>query len=915
MDSRQGGIRAGVRRLFRLAVRRPDIVHDDMDAELRFHFEERVEHFVSRGMSREDARAEALRRLGGGVDETRERLHHSADRRERTMAMSERVEELQQDVRYAARSLARRPGFTAIAILTLAVGIGANTAIFSAVDALMFRPLPFRRPDQLVKVAFATPGGNGIPERDNMPWSWMKYLTFRDAQKQFQAHALWVQGNFSFTGDDPERIAGEWASAHYLATLGVAPALGHTFEAAGDDTYDAPKALVISDDLWKRRYNADPHIVGKTISVERTPFEVIAVMPQGFKGLSGAAELWVPITTRTMADIGPDQSWSHEFQLVARLAPGVPLGQAAGAAPQWARAIDAAWPDPGHGKAWGVHVSPLDEGRVSPVIRRSLLVLFGAVGLLLLIACVNIANLLLGRAAARRQEIAVRLALGASRGRLVRMLITESLLLSMIGGAASVAVAFGGTALLAAANPAETLRTQNLAGLGVTGFSSIHFDATALLFTLAVSVGVGMIFGLMPALQATRPSLVSDMKSGAAGSGHARRRVTSRHALVVAEVALAIVLLAGSGLMIRSLAKLLDVNPGFDPGGVLSLRLTMPRGAIERDSLPGFYDRLLSDLNALPGVTGATLSDTPPLGGGSNMTRIAFPDRPTVPREQNPIVGVHWITPSWASVMRVPLKAGRLFNAEDRVGAPKSLLVSESAARKFWPGESPIGKRAQVGQGGFDDGATVVGVVGDVRYHTIDSLPITDVYLPYAQSPAPRMMIFVRTGGDPLALVAGVRRVVSALVPGLPVFDIRTMAERTAVATAQARFSATLLAMFAGMALLLAVIGIYGVMSFMVIQRTREIGIRMALGADRTRVRGLVVREGLQLAATGTGLGLAGAFVATRVLRSLLFDVSPGDPVTYLAIVVVLAAATTVASWIPARRASQVEPTEALRAG
>jgi predicted permease len=405
------------------------------------------------------------------------------------------------------------------------------------------------------------------------------------------------------------------------------------------------------------------------------------------------------------------------------------------------------------------------------------------------------------------------------------------------------------------------------------------------------------------------------MKSGAPGSGHGRGTINGRHALVVAEVALAIVLLAGSGLMLRSLAKLLDVNPGFDPNGVLSLRLTMPRGAISQDSLPGFYDRLLADLSALPGATGATLSDTPPLGGGSNITRIVFPDRPSVPREQSPIIGVHWITPSWTTVMRVPLKAGRLFSAEDRIGSPKSILVSESAAKKFWPGENPIGKRAQIYQGRFDDGATVVGVIGDVLYHTIDSLPIQDVYLPYAQSPAPRMMIFVRTGGEPLALVAGARRVVSALVPGLPVFDIKTMASRTAIASAQARFSATLLAMFAGTALLLAVIGIYGVMSFMVIQRTREIGIRMALGADRARVRGLIVRQGLRLAAVGAGLGLIGAFAATRVLGSMLFDVKPGDPVTYIAIVLVLAAAAAIASWIPARRASRVEPTEALRAG
>jgi predicted permease len=418
------------------------------------------------------------------------------------------------------------------------------------------------------------------------------------------------------------------------------------------------------------------------------------------------------------------------------------------------------------------------------------------------------------------------------------------------------------------------------------------------------------LFGLVPALQATRPALVNDMKAGVAGAG---RWFTSRHSLVVTEIALAIVLLAGSGLMLRSLANLLNVNSGFDASGVLSLRLTMPRGAVASDSLPGFYDRLTADLGAIPGVTGVALADSPPLAGGSNITRIIFPDRPPVPREQSPLIGVHWITPSWAGVMRVPLKRGRLFTAEDRRGAPKSILVSETAASRFWPGEDPIGKRAQIWQGGFDDGATVVGVVGDVRYHTIDSLPMPDVYLPYAQSPAARMMMFVRTEREPLALVPAVRRVVSALVPGLPVFDIKSMAARTAVATAQARFSAVLLAMFAATALLLAVIGIYGVMSFMVVQRTREIGIRMALGADRSRVRSLVVREGLGLAAAGAALGLIAAVALTRVLRSMLYDVKPGDPVTYLAVVVLLAMAAAVASWLPARRASRVEPTEALR--
>ncbi|MGH7653629.1 MAG: ADOP family duplicated permease [Gemmatimonadaceae bacterium] len=917
MSERPHGIRAGVRRLFRLAVRRPDIVRDDMDAEISFHVNERVEYFVARGMSRDEAIAEARRRLGDDYDSARERLHHSADQRERTMAMHERIEELAQDLRHAARGLARRPGFTVTAVLTLAIGIGANTAIFSAVNALMFRPLPFRNPGQLADVSFSAPARDGAPPVTGLPWSWMKYRTFRDAQQVFQDNALWQQGNFSLTGDDAERLSGEWAGAHYLSTLGVAPAIGHAFDPADDDGYDTRKVVLLSDDLWKRRFNADPVIVGKQISIERTPFEVIGVMPQGFKGLSGVAELFVPITTRTMADIGPTQAWSHEFKLVARLKNGVPLAQAVGAAPQWTKAIDAAWPDPDHEAPWDVRVASLDAGRVSPMVRQSLLVLFGAVGVVLLIACVNLASLLLGRATARRQEIAIRLALGAGRARLVRFLLAESALLAMLGGAASVGVALWGTRALAAANPAETLRVQNISGLGVTGFASIHLDVTALAFTLAISVIVGLLFGLVPALQATRPGLSHDMKTGHASHGRGLRWFTSRRSLVVTEVALAIVLLAGSGLMIRSLANLLGVNAGFEPKGVLSLRLTMPRGVVARDSLPGFYDRLLVELGALPGVTNVALGDSPPLGGGGNTTRINLNPPATDPSLAGtlPRIGVHWITPSWPATLGVPLKRGRLFNADDRFGGPKSILVSETAARKFWPGEDPIGKRAGIWQGGFQDGATVVGVIGDVRYRTVDSLPIADVYIPYAQSPEPRMMIFVRTSrGDPLTLVPAVRRIVSGLVPGLPVFDIQSMVTRSAVATAQARFSASLLALFAAAALALAAIGIYGVMSFLVLQRTREIGIRMALGAQQSQVLHGVIGEGLVLAGLGGAVGIAAAFAFTRVLGSMLFDVKPGDPATYAVIVLLLGIVALGASWPPARRAAKVEPTEALRA-
>ena len=833
------------------------------------------------------------------------------------MGMHERLEELTQDLRYAARGLLRRPGFTIVAILTLAVGIGANTAIFSAVDALMFRPLPFREPGRLMQAYFTVDAYNGRPAARSVVWSWLKYLTFRDVQGQFQSHALWVQGNFSLTGENAERISGEWASARYFSTLGVAPAMGRTFDADGDDAYDAPKVVILSDDLWKRRFNADPGILRKTIPIEGTAYEIVGVMPVGFRGLSGEAELFVPITTRTAAIIGPGQAWSHEFQLIARLKPGVSPEQAAAAAPQWAAAIAAAYPDQGaHGPAWGVRVEPLDAGRVSPAMRESMLVLLTAVGFVLLIACVNLASIMLSRATARRSEIAIRLALGARRGRLVRLLLAESMLLAALGGAASIAVALAGISALAVSNPAETLRVQDLSGLGVASFSSIRLDTPALLLTAATSVIVAILFGLVPALQATRDEVANDIKAGTvAVRAHGGGRSRARQALVVAEVALAVVLLAGSGLMIRSLANLLRVDPGFSSDGILTMRLTMPDAAVPRDSLPGFYDRLTAELKALPGVNGVGLADSPPLGGGSNRTMMTFPEHPEIPFTQLPIVGVHWVTPEWFSVMRIPVLRGRLPGPADGPNAPKVIAISQSAARKFWPNEDAIGKRAGIGQGGFNGGATIIGIVGDVRYRSVDSLSGPDVYLPYAQSARPRMMIFIRAAQDPVSLVPAVRRVVSGLVPGIPLFDIASMATRTAVATAQTRFSATLLAMFAATALLLAVIGIYGVMSLMVSQRTREIGIRMALGAERHRVLRSVIGEGLTLAGTGGVIGVAAALALTRVLRSMLYDVRPADPVTYAAIVALLGVAAAIASWIPARRAAQVQPTEALRAG
>jgi predicted permease len=562
---------------------------------------------------------------------------------------------------------------------------------------------------------------------------------------------------------------------------------------------------------------------------------------------------------------------------------------------------------------WSALARPLDTIRVASELRRSLLVLFAAVGLVLLIACVNLANLLVARATSRRQEIAVRIAIGAGRERLIRLLLTESAVLAALGGVASLAVAMAGARVLAAINPQETLRVQGLeGGIGSVGFETIRFDERALLFTVAITVVVTLLFGLLPALRATRRDLTGDLKEGSSGAGAGLRVGLSRRSLVVAEVAIALVLLAGSGLMLRSLANLLAVDPGFESSNVLTLRLSVPSGDFAPDSMPGFYERLQETVGAVPGVTQVALADCPPLSGGCNGTIMTFADRPKS-STGNAMVGVHWVSPSWFRTMRVPLERGRGFTDGDGLESPKVVIINREAARKYWPGEDPIGKRVAVYQGGFHTGAEVIGIVGDVRFGTIDSTARPDVYISYGQARISRMMIFARTAGDPSGMIPSVRAAIRGVAPRIPVYDVQPMTERLASASAQTRFSAVLLGLFAAVALSLAFMGIYGVMAYAVAERTREIGIRMALGADRANVVGLVVREGTLLAGVGVVLGLVASVVATRVLESMLFEVKTTDPWTYGVMILVVVGAGLMASLVPARRAAAVDPIITLR--
>jgi predicted permease len=900
-------LRPGVRRLFRLPLRGTAAIHADVDAELESLIANRVDALVARGMAPTDARPEALRRLGATLDDARRQLHQSAEQREHRMKLREQLESLMQDVRYAARGLARRPAFTTVAIATLAVGIGATTAIFSAVNTLLVRPLPYARPNELMKVSLVAPAQNGRPAMNNVVWSYPKFTVFRDAQRVFADASLYVGEQFNVTSGDLERITGESVGATYFRTLGVAPVRGRDFDRAEDAHPGAARVAILSHELWSRRFNADPSAIGRTIDLDGLPYDIFGVAPAGFRGLTGQSEIFVPITVRAASDLEPQL---HEFWLVARRAPGVTETRAAAAVTVLGDRVNAAYPNPVGKANWGARAEPLDNVRVAPEIKRSLLVLFAAVGLVLLIACVNVANLLVGRANVRRREIAVRLAIGAGRGRLIRLLVTESLLLALLGGAASVVVAWMLIHALDAVNPATTLRVARDSGLGALTFSAIGLDWNALGFTFAVALGVGLVFGLAPALDATRASVAMALKDGRldARDGRHRRAFTGRQLLVISEVALALVLLAGSGLMIRSLGKLLATNIGFDGTNVLTLRLTVPGS----DSLTAFYPQLLDRLRGLPGVTDAAIDNCPPLNGRCSSAAIMRRDEAEVELGRAPITGVHWVSPTWFATMRVPLKRGRGFTNADRGGAAKVVIVSQAAVDRFWPNEDPLGKHVKLTMGNMDD-AEVIGIVGDVRQHA-DSAAGPDVYVSYYQTANPRMMIFIRSTRDPVALAADVRRAVREIAPQYPVYDMQTMNARAADATARARFSAVLLTLFALTALSLAAIGIYGVMSLAVSARTREIGIRIALGADRSRVQGLVVGEGIALVSLGVVIGVGGALVCTRVLRSLLFDLTPSDPVTYVTIVAVLGAAAIVASWIPARRASRVDPVVALRA-
>ena len=827
-----------------------------------------------------------------------------------------------QDVRYALRWFGRSPGFTAVAVVTLALGIGANTAMFAVVNAVLLKPLPFANAERLMLVHLVMPLREG--GRAEMVWSYPKYRTLTELQQVFEDTAIFTGRPFSVSGDgDPERLQGETITDQYFSVVGVTPYLGRTFTPEEARQAGAPPVAILGHGLWARRYGADPGVLGRVMHLGGVAHTIVGVLPQGFGGLSGDAEMWTPLAVTDPESL--TEAHSHSYSVVARRKPDVTDAAVVTALSVYGPRIDEAHREGPATQASSATATArsLYDSRVDADLRRAALIVLGAVGFVLLIACVNITNLLVAKAIARSREVAIRVALGAGRARVMRQFAVESLVLASAGAIAGVIVASLLIAAAAALLPDSSVffrtaitpgtpRIAGAAGLTRVGARMIGFDAMTLAFTAGITMLTAVLVSILPAVQASALRPLPILKAaGGTSSGRGSGRFGSRALLVGAEISVALVLLAGAGLMLKSASRLQHTNIGVDPTNVLSAQLDLPPARYNAETGPLFWQTLLERVRAIPGVDTAGWGFCMPVSGGCNGTTIWFPPQPR--GEQRQLVGITWATAGYFDALRIPVLQGRNFTDTDRVGQAKVALVNETAARTYWPDESAIGKLVAVGQGGFQDGAEVVGVVGDVRYRTLETAPTPHVFLPLTQSYRGNMQIVVRGELSASGLTAAIRREVRALDPNLPLLAVKTMDERVGDAMWRTRVATWLLSAFAGLALLLTAVGIFGVMAQTVAQRTSEIGIRMALGARRGDVLRLVLGRATVVTVIGLGVGLVAALGLTRVLTTLLYQVTPTDPATLVGVAVVLGAVSLLACYVPARRAMKVDAVTALR--
>jgi predicted permease len=866
------------------ALLRSESIHEEIDEEMRFHLDMRAKENVRAGMTPGAARREAERRFGG-LTRMRERGYEVRGGRW--------LEVFWRDCRYGARSLRKSPGFTAVAVLTLALGIGATTAIFSVMNAVLLRPLPYPGAERLVYVGQQYRNGlagSGEP----------KFLFWREHSRSFEALACYsgfggAGGNLA-GGSEAEYVRGVRVSEDFFRALGVFPALGRAFTQE-EDRPGGAHVVILSDGLWRRSFGGDAGLIGRTLTLNGRPVTVVGVMPPQFRFGSGA-DLFVPLRARPRANVDPNA------EVVGRLKPGVSIEQARAELKEIADGFRAAFPgEMVEGESVGLQ--PYQE-LYTEGVAKYLWIVLGAVTFLLLIACANVANLQLARASARRREIALRMALGAAGGRIVRQLLTEGLLLALAGGAAGLLLAAWGTRLLTAFTPAGLLPR----------FAEVNVDWRVTAFTLVASVATGLLFGTAPAWQARKVDVNASLKENTSKGSAARGRL--RGALVVAEVALSLVLLIGAGLLIRTFANLLNVTPGFDPHNVLTFQIDLNGERYDTAAeAAAFYRDALDRIGHLPGVEAAAITNKLPLDWQFNMP-IFFPVKP----DEAQSVQFRMVSADYFRAMKIDVRQGRSFDGADETSAPPVAVVNEAFARRFFKEQDVLGQQFSVGRGLDEPARQVVGVVGDIKQQGLDRPAPAMVFVPVGQASDKLLAnvrtftstnFVVRTTVEPTSLSPAVKQQIAALDSALPLSRVSTIEELAARSIASQRFNMLLLGSFAALGLLLAAVGIYGVMSYTVAQSTREIGIRMALGAQARSVLKLVTGQGMALTLIGVGLGIAASFALTRLMESLLFGVSTTDPATFVLYSVILAAVALVACLIPARRATKVDPLVALR--
>ena len=882
-----------MRRFFQLPWRTRQQIRADVDDELSFHLDMRIDALVASGMSRDEARAQAIREFGD-IDDARRYIRAVDHDIEAARRRSDYMNDLRSDIVYAVRKLRGSPMFTLTAVLTLALGIGANTAIFSVVNGVLLKPLPFPQQDRLVRIQFRQQGHGDASTPPDL-------ADFRTRARAFDAFAHFegYTANLVHEHAEPERLVGAEVSANWFSLLRIRPLHGRFFS-AGEDSPSAPQVVVLSEPLWRRDFAADPAIVGKQLQINAQLMTVVGIAPDG-QGYPMSAELWVPtrFSARDLSDATRGARW---LGMLGRVKDGIPLETAKAEVEGIEKQMEGLFPE--QFKERRARAIQLQTAIVGD-LQRPLYVIMAAVAVVLLIACANVANLMLVRATARESEMAIRTALGAGRSRLVRQLVTESMLLSIVGAAAGVAFAKWGMGVLIAMAPADLPRVKTAA-----------IDGTALAVTAGAALVIGLLFGVLPAIQTSAGDLANALRAGARGARTRRQANRTKRFIVAAEVALAVTLLTGAGLLIRSFRELMAVNPGFQPDHIMTMRVLLPGKTY--DTLPkiaNFARQLESRAAALPGVRAAALGNAVPLDGTSFwLTFVVRGSAPVRPSDQ-PSASIRIVTPNYFSVLGTPLVRGRAFAADDRVNAPRVAIVNQTFVKRFMANEDPIGKYVEIGWtiDGVRQGGQIVGVVGDVRDDALNADVDPTFYLPFDQTPVEGIVITARTAAPPASITSALRGVVRDLDPTLPVYDVQTMEQHVAASVSRQRFYATLLGVFATVALVLAAVGLYGVIAYAVSQRTHELGVRVALGATGTRISRMVIGEGVILTAAGVIVGLVASLGGARIIAKLLYNVKSSDPVTFVGVALLLGVVAACASYIPARRAARVDPLVAMR--